>query len=593
MPKINQCPAVRTGRGLFGVEARRCVLAAGHFGLHYAPAPAGQISPWNWRHVVVNLPQVNLQDREGVARRADGLLDVVSVFPTVQGEGPFAGRPATFVRLAGCNLQCPACFHANTQIRMADLSTRPISKVRVGDKVLSYDESTGKFVSRRVVRTMKRETNVVYRISTGGGTRDKTYVTGEHPFFVRGKGWTEARDLCIGDHILHDGGERKRRARKRASVRMVENNPMKNPEVAIRGFVNRNDHGTLTAPEAFLKASMKDLDLQFVGDGSLVVGNKAPDFLVGGTKKLIEVWDQEQTNHYGRDDSWMDSRRKLFEAQGYEVLFVPLKPFPIHSRFGTRKPHLRRLRKLEARRVQKLVREYVNNGHVVTGVEKIRRGKDRAWRTIAGGDALPLPVYNLEVKGTHTYVANNKVVHNCDTDYTANRRMVGVTDLCHEVYTKPVFSNLVVVTGGEPFRQDIGPFVRELLHRGYEVQIETNGTLYLEDFPWASPNLTVVCSPKTPRIDHRLAGQNLYYKYVLQAGNVDDADGLPTQTLGNGTPVYKPHAVASEFRRRVYVQPLDEKDEARNKANAAACAKSAMRFGYTVSIQGHKLLGVD
>jgi organic radical activating enzyme len=42
-----------------------------------------------------------------------GELKVTSVFPTFQGEGPYAGRPALFVRLAGCNigakLDCPWC----------------------------------------------------------------------------------------------------------------------------------------------------------------------------------------------------------------------------------------------------------------------------------------------------------------------------------------------------------------------------------------------------------------------------------------------------------------------------------------------------
>lgn len=36
-------------------------------------------------------------------------MDVHSVFYTIQGEGPYAGRPAVFVRLYGCNLQCPLC----------------------------------------------------------------------------------------------------------------------------------------------------------------------------------------------------------------------------------------------------------------------------------------------------------------------------------------------------------------------------------------------------------------------------------------------------------------------------------------------------
>ena len=36
-------------------------------------------------------------------------LEVQEIFSTIQGEGPYAGRPAIFIRLGGCNLQCSFC----------------------------------------------------------------------------------------------------------------------------------------------------------------------------------------------------------------------------------------------------------------------------------------------------------------------------------------------------------------------------------------------------------------------------------------------------------------------------------------------------
>ncbi len=42
--------------------------------------------------------------------KGDGhLLQVQEIFPTIQGEGPFTGRPAIFIRLGGCNLACNFC----------------------------------------------------------------------------------------------------------------------------------------------------------------------------------------------------------------------------------------------------------------------------------------------------------------------------------------------------------------------------------------------------------------------------------------------------------------------------------------------------
>lgn len=37
------------------------------------------------------------------------MLRVNSIFYTIQGEGRFAGKPAVFIRLSGCNLSCSFC----------------------------------------------------------------------------------------------------------------------------------------------------------------------------------------------------------------------------------------------------------------------------------------------------------------------------------------------------------------------------------------------------------------------------------------------------------------------------------------------------
>lgn len=52
------------------------------------------------------------------------VLKVHSIFDTIQGEGPYCGLPAVFVRLAGCNLACTFCdteFNDFQEVKIIDI----------------------------------------------------------------------------------------------------------------------------------------------------------------------------------------------------------------------------------------------------------------------------------------------------------------------------------------------------------------------------------------------------------------------------------------------------------------------------------------
>lgn len=182
----------------------------------------------------------------------------------------------------------------------------------------------------------------------------------------------------------------------------------------------------------------------------------------------------------------------------------------------------------------------------------------------------------------------------CDTEYTNGRRRVTP----QEILKDPAFANLqhrrrplVVITGGEPFRQNLFGLVTYLLSRRYEVQIETNGVYGIGELSTLRRSISVVVSPKTNRIhadwEHATA-----FKYVLTADVLDPEDMLPLRALGHkATPrVARPPL---GYRGPIYVNPMDEKDPQRNAANLRAVAEASLRHGYIAGMQLHKLLELE
>jgi 7-carboxy-7-deazaguanine synthase len=189
----------------------------------------------------------------------------------------------------------------------------------------------------------------------------------------------------------------------------------------------------------------------------------------------------------------------------------------------------------------------------------------------------------------------------CDTEYTEGRQKVMpafIVDRVNEVCKKAdvIGGVLVVITGGEPMRQNIAPLISALLEAGHRIQIESNGVLppspELEMYLANSADVHLVVSPKTSRISPVTARLATSFKYVIRDGETALDDGLPTRALKHkAAPMVArpPHG----WKGTVYVNPMDEHDDRRNMLNRDATMRSALRYGHTMGIQLHKLLNLE
>lgn len=189
----------------------------------------------------------------------------------------------------------------------------------------------------------------------------------------------------------------------------------------------------------------------------------------------------------------------------------------------------------------------------------------------------------------------------CDTEFDSFKKL-SLKKILSEVkkFAAQGKSKLVVITGGEPLRQPIERLCEELVKLNFLVQIETNGTIF-RDLP---KEIKIICSPKisicTP---HR------------------GANASARSPINRGEPVGKYHAIRPDLLSRinafkfiisksrknyrdiaevgqkkfnipVYVQPMDEYDDAKNQDNLRRCMHLCQKRGYFLSLQIHKILGI-
>ena len=165
--------------------------------------------------------------------------------------------------------------------------------------------------------------------------------------------------------------------------------------------------------------------------------------------------------------------------------------------------------------------------------------------------------------------------------------------------------NFIVITGGEPMLQPLHTLIDHPELATFSFQIETAGSYWpiaglTEEDTTNAERLSIVCSPKTGNVVSPLRHQqffNVYWKYIVRAMEPVGEDGLPimsTQIKGTPIRLFRPINIRSPaMRSRIFVQGCDEGDTTLTRANVEYAMTIALTYGYRLSLQTHKILGLD
>jgi len=216
---------------------------------------------------------------------------------------------------------------------------------------------------------------------------------------------------------------------------------------------------------------------------------------------------------------------------------------------------------------------------------ELRIVKSSPFRTLQGeGPYAGWPAVFLRLHGC------NLACTFCDTDFSDPEDPTLDIKILHERITALFGSEqkkLVVITGGEPLRQNIRLLCGMLsFDPNLIIQIETAGTLWVENIELFSK---IVVSPKTPVLHPMAYEKATAFKYVIDIEQKFDGFIPITATQAGARPA---RLATPRPGAPVYLSPMDTYDEARNKANCSLVADLAIRYGCIAGLQLHKFMGL-
>lgn len=182
----------------------------------------------------------------------------------------------------------------------------------------------------------------------------------------------------------------------------------------------------------------------------------------------------------------------------------------------------------------------------------------------------------------------------CDTEeWDKNKIKYNMAQLHNKLESLNPDCKLIVFTGGEPSMQLSDFFTYYFTHAGYKINIETNGSIWNNNFN--NPNVFICVSPK--RLSDQKALNNTSDKYLYNEDVIRIADEIKfivdykidsdmlIDTANNMKKIMKKDA-------KIFLSPMDLYDNEMNRHTYNKLKELVLNNPtmFTISLQTHKIL---
>lgn len=488
-------------------------------------------------------------------------LPIMTSDATLEGEGPEIGKPTLLTRIGGCAVRCVGCFLATDKI-MTTTGMKYLHEVEVGEWLYTFDEDYN-LTTTQVTKAIHQMVNpdefvkVYYEERNQYGklqTKSKI-CTQDHEWNVKNVGWVEAKDLKPGS-IVHHLNSREvfkqkqsdsnpmhnaetaskvsdaiatqyangrkpncmgEDARREASIRMTESNPMYQ-HASVQRMLLQKEYPKSRAEKIthYVMEKRLKLKVKYTGGGKnkLLIGDNdfgyyMPDFLIKGTNKVLELYSttypcykEDRSSKEGRK-LYESSRREHYKRFGYEVEFIRYEdhlPCALDERITKDKISSYPLSTFKI--LSKRLNKFVTNGVKILSVERLsvreKAGIQRQYDNRKASNDY-VSIVNFSCAPFNHFLIDGVHVHNCDTPHSWNAEVAefdGIIDPTRREYNQVMkvsdVADLIVqqagyyglkrvsITGGEPLHyiEALRLLVADLWLRGFYINIETSGTLF-------------------------------------------------------------------------------------------------------------------